>query len=30
MMLNTYSIVDAQVLVMTVGALGRAEDMFGK
>ena len=30
MMLNTYSIVDAQVLVMTEGALGRTEDMFGK
>lgn len=30
MMLNTYSVVDAEVLVLTEGALGRADELFGK
>lgn len=30
MMLNTYSVVDADVLVLTEGALGRTEELFGK
>lgn len=30
MMLNTYSVVDAEVLVLTEGALGRTEELFGK
>lgn len=30
MMLNTYSVVDAQVLVVTEGALGRTAELFGK
>lgn len=30
MLLNTYSVVDADVLVLTEGALGRTEELFGK
>lgn len=30
MMLNTYSVVNADVLVLTEGALGRTEELFGK
>lgn len=30
MQLNTYSVVDAEVLVLTEGALGRTEELFGK